>query len=165
MRKVVFLVLAFLAISSAAYSQDLKIGYANMDSIVVKLPEFKVSQRSLETYAKQLQNQLDALKKKGQARLEELQKDYENMTPKQQEEAQAELQELQGELQKNSILAQSNLKKRETELLAPLYEKAKKAVVDVAKEKGYTYIMNEQFLIYRTEVEDITDAVIAKLGS
>ena len=44
-----------------------------------------------------------------------------------------------------------------------LFEKIQKGIEDVAKEKGYTYIMSEQMFIYKTEVDDITDLVIAKV--
>ena len=163
MRKVVFFVLALIAMSSTAYSQDLKIGYANVDSIITKLPEFKVSQRSLETYAKQLQNQLTAQQTKAQTRYEQLQKDYPTMTDQAKAEAEKELQELDVKLRKLQLEAQQSLKKRENDLLMPLYDKATEAIKTVTKEQGYTYIMNTQTFFYKSEADDITDLVVAKL--
>ena len=163
MRKVVFFVLAFIAMSSAAYSQDLKIGYANIDSIITQLPEFKVSQRSLETYAKQLQNQLQTQQQKAEARYTELQQKFSSMTNAQKADAEKELQELQYKLQQNQLQAQQSLKKRENELLLPLYDKAKAGIKTIAKENGYTYIMNTQTFFYKSEADDITALVVAKL--
>lgn len=167
MRKIVFLVLvlsAFVAVSAQA--QELKIGYANTDSILVKLPEYKIQQKQLETYGKQLQTQLQAQKDKAAKRYQEIQAKAQSpggLTPAEQKSAEEELYKLQEDLQKRGILAQGQMAEREQELLKPLFEKIQKGIEEVAKEKGYTYIMSEQMFIFKTEVDDITALVIAKL--
>ena len=160
MRRIVLLVLVGLASLASVQAQDLKIGYANTDSIAVKHPDYKVAQKSLETYAKQLQNQLKIEQEKAQKRYAELQQKAATMTPEELSAAEQELLELQNKLQKQSVAAQANLAKREQDLLKPIFEKIQNAIKTVAKEKGYTYILSDQLLIYKTEVDDITQLVI-----
>ncbi|MGB0523221.1 MAG: OmpH family outer membrane protein [Flammeovirgaceae bacterium] len=163
MRRIVFLVFVLAAFLSTTVQAQLKMGYANTDSILVKLPEYKIQQKQLETYGKQLQTQLQAEQAKAQKRFEELQAKAPNMTPDERQKAQAELLKLDEDLQKRGVLAQSKMAAREQELLKPLFEKVQKGIEEVAKEKGYTYILSEQMFIYKTEVDDITQLVIAKI--
>lgn len=164
MRKIVFFVLVLTAFFSASIqAQELKIGYANTDSIIVKLPEYKVQQKQLETYGKQLQTQLQLEQQKAQQRYDKLKASAQTMTPEELQKAEAEVMKMQEDLQKKSMLAQQNMAKREQELLDPLFEKVKKGIKAVATENGYTYVLSEQAFIYKTEVNDITQLVIAKI--
>ncbi len=60
--------------------------------------------------------------------------------------------------------AQIDLRNKEDELTAPLIERARKAVEDVAKENGYTYVFNstEGLLLYATPSDDIMSLVKKK---
>ena len=56
--KKITLVLLTLFAFSEANSQSLKIGYVDTDSVLISMAEFKSQQTTLQTYSKQLQNQL-----------------------------------------------------------------------------------------------------------
>lgn len=62
--------------------------------------------------------------------------------------------------------AQTDLRNKEEELTAPIIARARKAVEDVAKESGYTYIFNstDGLLLYATPSDDILPLVKKKLG-
>ena len=55
---------------------------------------------------------------------------------------------------------------RETELLKPLIDRAKKAIEDVAREGGYTYILDagSTTVLYSQDSDDIMPQVKKKLG-
>ena len=62
--------------------------------------------------------------------------------------------------------AQESLAKKENEILKPIIDKAKKAINDVAKEKGYDYILDTGLgmVLYASDSEDILPLVKKKLG-
>ena len=62
--------------------------------------------------------------------------------------------------------AQEQLQNREAELLKPIIDRAKKAIEDVAKEGGYTYILDAgtAAILYSQDSDDIMPLVKKKLG-
>jgi len=119
-----------------------------------------------ETYAKGLDNQLTTM----QAELENKQMEYEasqaTMPDIIKKNKEKELQDLYNRLVDFNQKAQQDLGKYENELLNPLIEKARKAVNEVAKEKGFAYILNtaQGMVLYFESGEDVMPFVKAKLG-
>lgn len=160
-------VMAVLWCSSwAAYSQELKIGYVNTDSVFTTLPETQVQQKQLESYSKQLQARLQQKQQLMQQKYQEaVQKVQQGgVTPEQQQALEKELQGMQADLQKEQAAAQVNLSKKESELLKPLYDKIRVGIEAVAKEQGFTYVLSYNVLMYGAEVHDITNLVITSLN-
>jgi outer membrane protein len=79
---------------------------------------------------------------------------------------QKELVDLQTRIQDFQNDAQELLTKKELELMQPFIDKAKKAIDDVAKEKGYTYILDTSTgsVLYWEGGDDIMMFVKEKLG-
>jgi outer membrane protein len=78
----------------------------------------------------------------------------------------AEINDLKERLDAFESKAAQDLQAKESELTAPIIERAKKAVQDVAKENSYTYIFNssEGLLLYAEPMDDVTALVKSKLG-
>jgi outer membrane protein len=77
-----------------------------------------------------------------------------------------ELQDLQSRIDAFQTKAQTDLQSKQQELLAPVIDKAKKAVKEVAKENKYTYILNsiEEIMLYSEPADDIMPIVKKKLN-
>ena len=75
-----------------------------------------------------------------------------------------EIQDLQTELNGADQYLQQVYQAKQTEFLRPYYAKAKKAIEQVAKEKGYTHVMSSDIFLIAPEADDISLLVIAKLG-
>ena len=76
----------------------------------------------------------------------------------------SEIQDMQNRIQGFYENAQKQLQERETELTKPIVDRAKKAIEDVAREGGYTYIFDGASLLYSQDSEDIMPQVKKKLG-
>jgi len=147
-----------------------KIGYAESDYIMSQLPEAKKIESELTTHGTQLQNQLKAKYDDIQARM----KAYQGMpatTPDAiKADKEREIASLQENYQKFQQDAQSSYQKKQTDLLDPIYKKIGKAIEEVAKENGYTFIINPQLpsggdiLLFSDEKFNISDLVLKKLG-
>jgi outer membrane protein len=83
---------------------------------------------------------------------------------------QREIQALGENIQKFQTDAQASIQKKQLDLMQPVYTKVGKAIEDVAKEQGYSFIINPQLmggddvLLYSDEKYDISDSVLKKLG-
>ncbi|HNQ38924.1 MAG TPA: OmpH family outer membrane protein, partial [Prolixibacteraceae bacterium] len=75
----------------------------------------------------------------------------------------------QQRIQNFSQVAQQQLQQKQAEMLRPIFEKAQKAVADVAKEKGLIYVFDVSgelgTVLYRSnESLDLLPLVKTKLG-
>ncbi len=164
------LVILFCGTLFSAQAQTQKIGYADWEYIFSQLPEFKQIDSELKTHADQLQNQMKAK----QQDFETKYKAYQNMpatTPDAiRADKERELQSLQEGFQKFQQDAQTSLQKKNQDLMAPVYAKVGKTIEDVAKENGYTFIINPQMvgggdvLLYSDDTYNISNLVLKKLG-
>ena len=162
--KFTFVALLLLVATATATAQ--KFGYVNSAEILADLPAMKAAESNLEGLQKQLQ-------KKGQAMVQTFQTDYQalqakaqegTMSPKQQQAEAAKLQKREEEIGAFEQSMMSDLQKKRQELLEPIYDSVNEAIKAVAEENGYTFIFDQQVLLYGQESQDVSAQVRAKLG-
>ena len=166
MKKVLKLTLAVVCVmfSTSLFAQ--KIGYVNTDEIITNMKETQDAYTQLEAYAKDLQAQMETIQVEFNNKLQEYQNATETMTDAVRQLKEKELTDLNTRIQEFQQVAQQDLQKKENELLAPIYEKVKNTIDEVAKAGGYTVILPGNALIYvdAAQVKDIASDVKAKLG-
>ena len=120
----------------------------------------------LEAYAKDLQAQAETIQVEFNNKYQEFQKGYDTMSDAVKQLKEKELTDLNTRIQEFQQVAQQDLQNKENELLAPIYEKVKTTIDEVAKAGGYTLILPGGALIYvdPAQVKDIASEVKAKLG-
>ena len=163
--KVALVALCFLAVGNFAKAQT-KIGYVNFEAVLQQMPEFKTVQTTLDTYQKQFIDQINAMQTELQSKGQEYQKTQATMTDAIRTTKQAELQDIQTRIQNLNQSAQQQVEAKSNELVKPLSDKARTAIEAVAKEKGYTYVINsnQTQLIVSPPGDDLMAAVKLKLG-
>ena len=166
MKKVLKLTLAVVCVmfSTSLFAQ--KMGYVNTDEIITNMKETQDAYTQLEAYAKDLQAQMETIQVEFNNKLQESQNATETMTDAVRQLKEKELTDLNTRIQEFQQVAQQDLQKKENELLAPIYEKVKNTIDEVAKAGGYTIILPGNALIYvdAAQVKDIASDVKAKLG-
>lgn len=169
MRKLLFL-FAFGLLTSAAYAQTApKIGYANVDYILGQMPEFKQVDTDLRSLENQLKKNLEAKGAEFQRKVAEYQQNLNTMLEAVRANTERELTQLQQNLQKMQEEAQAEIQKKSTTLMDPVYAKVGKTIEDVAKENGFTLILNSQIsgldvVLYGDSSVDVSDLVLKKMG-
>ncbi len=167
MKKILTLAALFLGLSFSAVAQQ-KIGHINADELLAMMPETKTAQAELEKYGKQLEKDLSDMETELMTKIQAFQANEKMMTTPTREAKTKELQELQRRIQEFNSSAQQDLQNKQVELLTPVIEKATKAVQEVAREKGFTYILDSSpskaVVIFNEKGEDIMPLVKAKLG-
>jgi len=172
MRKLVLLfVLAIGTITTQAQdpTASTKIGYADVGYIFSQMPEAKQIETELQSTETQLKNQIDSRVQEFQKKLADYQANLNTMLDAVRQNTERELQQLQDNLQKLQQDAQATIDNKRGQLMDPVYRKVGKAIEDVAKENGYTFILNQQIggldvILYGAEENDISDVVLKKLG-
>jgi outer membrane protein len=168
--KFLLAIVAFLMLGSAAFAQTtMKIGYADVDYILSQMPEAKQVESELQAHNTQLQNQLQAKYQEYQQKLQVYQQGAATMVDAVKSEKETELAQLEQRIQKFQQDAQTSMQKKTTTLMEPLYTKVGNNVEAVAKENGYTHILNGQVggidvVLYADEKYDISDLVLKKMG-
>jgi outer membrane protein len=119
-------------------------------------------QNEVKTY----QSQYQAMQTEYEQKSQDYQTNLPNMSELIKKTKEAELQDLQQRMEKFQTSAQEALQKKQTELLQPIIDKAKKAIEAVGKEQGYTYIFDSALgsLLYLGGGEDIMPLVKKKLN-
>lgn len=146
-----------------------KFGYADWEYIFLQMPEYKQIEAEMTTHRTQLENSYKAKAQEFETKL----KAFQSLPPTTSEVIKAdkerELQMMQESIQAFQQSAQENLAKKNSDLMKPVYDKVGKNIELVAKENGYSFIINSQLsgtdiLLYSDEKFDVSDLVLKKMG-
>tara|TARA_Y100000814_G_scaffold177632_1_gene129839 strand:+ start:159 stop:557 length:399 start_codon:yes stop_codon:yes gene_type:complete len=132
MKKINILLISLLFLTSNVLSQEIKIGYTNVEYVLSFLPETKQVQSEVQAYGTQLQNQLQSKITDFQSKADAFQKTAATMTDLVRADKQEELQNLQASIQKFQTEAQTSIAQKEQDLFKPLFEKISNAINAVA---------------------------------
>ena len=163
MKKILLLSLTFL-ISISSFSQN-KFGYIDSQELLLLMPERKTAEEEVQTFAKSLESQLQAMTAEYQQSVQEYQANEATYTDLVKQDKVTEITGLEQRIQSFQQNAQQALQSKEQELLEPILQKARKAIEDVASEGDYTYIFDKSVgsILYVKESENILDKVKKKL--
>lgn len=163
MKKILLLSLTFL-ISISSFSQN-KFGYIDSQELLLLMPERKTAEEEVQTFAKSLESQLQAMTAEYQQSVQEYQANEATYTDLVKQDKVTEITGLEQRIQSFQQNAQQALQSKEQELLEPILQKARKAIEDVASEGDYTYIFDKSVgsILYAKESENILDKVKIKL--
>ncbi len=145
-----------------------KIGHINSNELLLAMPERATIETEIQNHAKQLETQLLAMQRELETKYQDFQAKEALMTEIVREDKIKELTSLEKRLNEFQEKAQADLQKKEQELTEPLINKAKSAIDKVAKENGYTYVLDSGigFMLYidETTADDIMSLVKKELG-
>ncbi len=168
MKKLFTIVLAsavlFLAGSTSTNAQ-IKIGYISTQELVAAMPEYKKADTSLADYQNALNQQYAEKIQDFNYRDSILNtKDTLKFTKAQLEVKRQDLGKIYVELQQWNQRAQQLYQAKEDETMKPILEKARKAIQDVAKENGFTYVFTKEQLLVFPPGDDMLALVKKKLN-
>lgn len=166
--KAAFVLFIFLSAGSVANAQ--KVAYIDMDSLVQMMPESKIARDSVQKHIKNLENALQQMQMEFQAKQEQVMKDEADKTVSEtiKQLRRKELENLYQRIQDFQVSAQDEINKKTEELAKPIYDKANKAISEVAKARKYTMVLDASqqggMILYKEPGDDLMKEVKAKLG-
>lgn len=155
--------ISIFGLATEAFSQS-KIGYISTEELIGAMPEAEKANTELQEYQAALQqqgasyytelNELDSLFARDSAKMNKATKDLKR------NDMIALYQKVQGWQQ----TMQQKIGEKQQELLAPIQKRALDNIRSVAKESGYTYILEAGTLLVSPPADDILPLVKKKLG-
>lgn len=157
---------AVMALGMMSASAQVKIGYINTDELMAVMPEAAKLNTDLNEYQSTLQQQGLALQKEADTKRDQYFKDSATFSNSKKEIVREELVKLYTRLQTYDQEMQEKAQQYAQTKITPIKTKALEAIKAVAKEKGYTYVIDEasSTLLVMPPGDDLLAAVKAKLG-
>jgi len=166
MKHIIILLFTLFCFVGITESNAQKFGHVNFAELYKQVPGHDVAQAAYENYVKEIKQQIEAMENELQQKYSEYTANSASMTPLIKTAKERELQDLNMRYEDFRNSAPADVSAKEMELSEPLINKAKKAVEDIAKEHGYTYIFNSSdgLVLYATPSDDVMEIVLKKLG-
>lgn len=164
--KAVVLILAVLFTVNLNAQTKIKLGHIDSDSLLKIMPGKDSAQVKIEAEIKTYQTQYTAMETEYNTKVSDYQTNLSTMSDLIKTTKAAEIADLETRITKFQTSASEAIQKKQTELLQPIIDKAKKAIEDVAKENGFTYIFDSSVgvILYDGGGEDIMGLVKKKIG-
>ena len=169
-KSILVLLLSLSAIAGYSQNEPQKVGYADWNYIFGAMPEFKQVDTQLKAHGDQLQAQIQAKTQEMEQKLQAFQALPASTDDLIRNDKQQELQRLDEGLRQFQEDAQRSYEAKRQQLMDPVFTKVGKAIEDVAKENGYSFIFNPQLmgggdiLLFTDQKFDISDLVLKKMG-
>ncbi|MFN5295510.1 MAG: OmpH family outer membrane protein [Flavobacteriales bacterium] len=146
-------------------TQAQKLGHINGQMLVEHMPEYKTAYEELSTYKKQYEDALVAMRAEYEKLIEDFKKSEQTAPKVILDTKVKEIQAKEQGIYDFQEQASADVSAEEQRKVEPILEKAKKAIEDVAKANGYTYIFDagSGSMLYMGG-DDITKLVCAKMG-
>ncbi|MBY5956968.1 OmpH family outer membrane protein [Membranicola marinus] len=163
-----FLLSAVVLFSAGMLQAQQKFAYVNSQELLENLPEVKAADAEIQTLQQQLQKKGQEMIESFQAKAMELQqkRDAGEMSPKQLEVESQKLQEEQDKIRQYDTKMQTDVMRKQQELLQPIQDKVNTAIETVAKADGYTMVFDSSsgVVLYADDATNITSKVKAELS-
>ena len=140
--KNLLVVVTILILSSISVNAQSKVAHINTQELVEAMPDMKNAKSELEKLAKTYETDIQAMATELQNKIKQYDAESSSKT---QEENGKRLQEVQGmeqSIRQYQAQAQQDLQKKEIELLQPITEKAKDAILKVGNSQGFDYVLD-----------------------
>tara|TARA_B100000927_G_C16379031_1_gene434670 strand:- start:115 stop:624 length:510 start_codon:yes stop_codon:yes gene_type:complete len=140
--KNLLVVATILMLSSISVDAQSKVAHINTQELVEAMPDMKNAKSELEKLAKTYETDIQAMATELQNKIKQYDAESSSKT---QEENGKRLQEVQGmeqSIRQYQAQAQQDLQKKEIELLQPITEKAKDAILKVGNSQGFDYVLD-----------------------
>lgn len=157
-----------LSFSQNATAQDYKFGHINSDELFSIMPERDSIVNQMQALQTELQNTLEAMQVEYNNKLNDYTENVDNLSDIVRQTKEEELMGIQQRIRNFEQNADQQLQRQQQQLMQPIIEKAEKAIADVARENGFTYIFDlaRGPVIYfdESKTENILEKVKIKLG-
>ena len=160
------LVVALVLSTTSLFAQ--KLARINSQELISLMPETTQMQTDLQTYAAELNAQIEEVQVELTNKFNDYQKKQATMKDLERQVAEKELNEMGARLEQYRQVASEDFNKKQQELFAPIQEKAMAAIDKVAKAGGYAVVIDlaagSMIYIDEAQVTDLLPLVKTELG-
>lgn len=167
LNSILLITVLFIGMGITEISAQSKVAHINSNELLESMPEKAVLATKVQDFAKRLENQLVAMSQEYELKVQDFQKQQGVMTEAIKQIKVKEITDLENRIQKFQQDAQIDLQNEESRLLQPLIDRLKKAINDVAADKGYDYVLDTSLgvILYSKDSDDLMSLVKKKLAA
>jgi len=131
----------FIGATSFTNAQS-KVAHINTTELVASMPEMKAAQAEMEQMGKTYDAEIQDMVKEYQDKAKQYEAEAATKTNEENQKRGEELQTMQLSIRQYQNDAQTQVQKKELDLLKPITDKAKAAILKVAKAQGFDYVLD-----------------------
>lgn len=157
----------FTGAFSSANAQNMKFGHIDIQALVQLMPERATAESDFNKFQSELEDVLGEMQQNYQSKLKELEALGEDASEVKRNAKLTELQDISQRIQNYQVTANQQLQQKQVEVLQPVFDKAEKAIEEVAKEQGLLYVFDTgpRVLLYKSNQSiDLLPLVKQKMG-
>jgi outer membrane protein len=166
MKKIIFF-LFILSATVTTFGQTSKVGTIDSDYVLSKMPGMAQAEDSLKVYREKLESQLAEKAAKYQEVFKAAEAVFDSLSDEAKLAKQEELATLENDVNNFRRNGSQLIELKQDQLLRPLYQKIGETVSTVAKQLGYTQILNisnNNSIAYTDPEFDISQKVLVMMG-
>lgn len=155
-----------LCLGTISFTQaQSKVAHINTQELIQAMPEMKAAQTQIETLGKTYQNDMQGMMTEIQNKSKQYEAEQSTKTQEENTKRMQELASMEQNIRQFQGQAQQDLQKKELELLKPITEKAKTAILKVARAQGFDYVLDSsQGMVIMSDGKNLLDDVKKELG-
>jgi len=161
------LFVAFLALGMTGVANAQKIGHVNLERVIANMPETRALQAEIAKISKTYKDDIDSEKKKLDDKIKKYTAEGSTQTQAVNQQRGQEVQNDNARIQRAEQAAIQDIQEKQQRKLLPILQKAEKALKEVAKAKGLSYILDASAgkgLLVHDDGIDVYDDLKVKLG-
>lgn len=161
-----FLLATALCIGTVSFSQaQSKVAHINTQELIQAMPEMTAARAELEALTKTYQTELQELGTEFQTKVKQYDAEAGTKTQEENTKRAQEVQGMEQSIREFQGQAQQDMQKKEMDLLKPITEKAKTAILKVSRAQGFDYVLDSaQGVTILADGKNLLDDVKKELG-
>jgi len=128
--------------SSLSTDAQSKVAHINTQELVESMPEMMSAKSELEKLAKTYETDIQAMATELQSKIKQYDAESSTKTDEENGKRLQEVQSMEQSIRQYQAQAQQDLQKKEIELLKPITEKAKDAILKIGNAQGFDYVLD-----------------------
>lgn len=164
-KTLLFAAALFIGATSFTQAQS-KIAHINTQELIQAMPEMATAQAEMEKLGKTYEADIKAMATEYQNKMKQYEAEAPTKTDEENQKRLVEVQTMQQNIQQYQGQAQQEMQKKEVDLLKPITEKAKAAILKVARAQGYEYVLDstQGGGVIMADGNNLLDAVKKEMG-
>lgn len=161
------IIIISLFCTAVIFGQGSFVANLNSNDIIAKMPEYIEAEKVLEAEAKKIEQQVESVQEELDKKYEIYRNNVASYSNDQRKAAEEEMIELEKKMSQIQREGQEKLREKEEELLAPIIKKLDEAILFVANDLRYDYVLDTaegNTILVNSPKDDITKYVLQKLG-
>ncbi len=165
-KKVSLVILITILSLNLVSAQSLKFGHINSADLVQMMPGLKDADAELQKYQSELEDQLKSMMSEYKTKTDDYVAKEKLMSDAIKDVKQKEIADMEKRIQDFQQSGNDKVGAKKEELYTPILKRAEQAIKDVAKENGYSYVLDTSVgaVIYAQDSDDIMKLVKKKLN-